>query len=106
MLSCPGNQCLIYLRSISLPLLVFSYPDTDIHLTRFEYPESSTTDESPRFSLKDEILELFASLDFFFCFSDIFDLILISRKFGCDVEIYICFTELLMEFMDIYLPIE
>ncbi len=36
MISCPRDQCLIDFSRISPPLLIFSYPDTDIELSCFE----------------------------------------------------------------------
>jgi hypothetical protein len=75
-------------------LLIFSYPDTDIHLSRFKHPESTTTDESPRSFFEDEILELFPSRYLLFCFPDEFDFLFVTREKLGDIEIFIGTTEL------------
>ena len=104
--SSPIYQRLIDFTRISLPLLIFSYPDSDIELTGFVDTQSTTSEKPPRFSPEDEILELFSLPYFLLCLPDILDFFLIGRESGCDIEIYICSTEFARELMNIYSPVE
>jgi hypothetical protein len=96
MMSCPIEKCSIYFRGISLPVFIFSDPDTDIDFTRFEEADSTSTDESIRSFFEDMILELFSSGDLFFRIFYIDQFLLICRKYRADIEILICSTKFLL----------
>ena len=99
--SCPWDKCLVDFACISLSMLPFSYPDTDIDLSRFESPESSTPEKSSSIFIKDEILKFFSFLDLVLCISHEFKLLLIYRKKWTHIEILIRLAEFLGKFTDI-----
>ena len=97
----PCDKHLVDLTRISLSMFIFSYPDTDIELSWFKYPYSSSTDKSIWYLIQDEVLELFSSRYFLFWFSHVLKLFFIARNLRCDIEIFIGFRELDLKLIDI-----
>lgn len=106
MLPRPCDQCFIHFTRIPLPLLVFSYPDTNIECSRFEKPESSTAEESTLIFRKDEVLEIFSLPYLLLSLSHIFELFLIGRGLRYDIEITIRLRKFHLQLLDIHSSIE
>ena len=99
--SCPLDEDFICFTCISLPLHVFSYPDTDIEFSRFQYPNPPSSDQIFSRFIKDEILEFFSFLHLDLSRSHIFIFPIIVGKHWRYPQILIRQTELLLEFTDI-----
>ncbi len=99
-LSHPWYKYLIHFCGISSPMLIFSYPDTDIEFRGFENTQSTTSEKSITWSFEDEILEKLSLLYLLFHISEPYDLFFIGRKMRWYVEIFICLAVLFLKLMD------